>query len=100
MYIYELQAVFRDNNKRTCELNKDTISPLEVESTDFNDQHGVIFSMFFKVMCYKLIKLHPLTFFLEIQQIPFICENSKELLLSLVQNHVTGVLVYSISKGI
>jgi len=50
VYIYELQAVFSENNnKGTCELNEYNISPLDPESTDLSDQHGVIFSMFSKV---------------------------------------------------
>ena len=42
-----------DNIKGTCELNKHSISPLDEESTSLNDQLGVIFSMFFKVMCFN-----------------------------------------------
>ena len=48
-----------NNNNGTCELNKYTISPLDVESTSLKDQHGVIFSMIFKVMYFKLISNHP-----------------------------------------
>ena len=43
----------KKNNRGTCELNKDTISPLDVESTELNDQQGATFSMFFKVTYYK-----------------------------------------------
>ena len=51
-----------NNNKGTCELNKHTKSPLDAESTSLNDQHGVIFSMIFKVMYFKLISKHPYFF--------------------------------------
>ena len=43
----------KKNNRGTCELNKDTISPLDVESTELNDQQCATFSMFFKVTYYK-----------------------------------------------
>ena len=48
-----------NNNKGICELNKFTRYPLYVDSTDLNDQHGVIFSMIFKVMYLELISNHP-----------------------------------------
>ena len=48
-----------NNNKGTCELNKHTIPPLYSEYPSLNDQHGVIFSMIFKVMYFKLISKHP-----------------------------------------
>ena len=52
--------LFSENsNKGTCELNKHTISPLDAESTDLNDQHGVVFSLLFEVMYYKLISIPP-----------------------------------------
>ena len=39
-----------NNNKGTCELNNQSISPLDADSTELNDQPGIVFSMFFKVM--------------------------------------------------
>ena len=49
-----------NNNKGTCELNKHSISPLDAESTELNDQPGITFSMFFKVMYFTE---HPSTLF-------------------------------------
>jgi len=61
--------LFSENKKKgTCELNKYGISPLDAESTALNDQQGVIFSIFFKVMF-----LTPIHIFLQLQQISFIC---------------------------
>ena len=67
-----------NNNKRTCELNKDAIFPLDVESTDLNYQLGVAFSMFFKVLYYKLIKLHPSIFFLKVNRFSSFAKTKKK----------------------
>ena len=48
-----------NNNKGICELNKYSRSPLDSESISLNNQHGVVFSMIFKVMYFKLISNHP-----------------------------------------
>ena len=77
------------NNKGTCELNKYSISPLDVQSTELNDQQGVIFSMFFKVMYHKLIKFHPSIFFLKFNRFPsLVTPSNNKYCLWPVQNHV------------
>ena len=67
-----------NNNKGICELNKDAIFPLDVESTDLNYQLGVAFSMFFKVLYYKLIKLHPSIFFLKVNRFSSFAKTKKK----------------------
>ena len=71
--------LFSENNsKGTCELNKHAISPLDTKSTNLNDQHGVTFSIFFKVMYYKMIILHPSIFFPRFHRFPSSAKTTKK----------------------